>query len=77
MDQPSVHDITAYDAMMAEVDRDRQDLLVGKGHDSDHLREDVKRRGGRPQIPTKPDGGDLVPATGCRLLGSVSPRNQL
>src|SRR5471032_2383033 len=47
------HDVTAYGAMMEEVDCDPKDLLGDKGYDSDRLREDMKTRGGTAQIPTK------------------------
>jgi transposase len=47
------HDVTAYRAMMEEVDCDPKDLLGDKGYDSDDVRKDVMQRGGRAQIPTK------------------------
>jgi len=47
------HDVTAYDALMAEVDADPEQMLADKGYDSDAIRQDIKDRGGEPAIPTK------------------------
>jgi len=47
------HDVTAYPALMEEVDRDPEQMLADKGYDSDAVRQDVSERGGEPMIPTK------------------------
>jgi transposase len=47
------HDVTAYPALMQEVDDDPEQLLTDKGDDSDAIRNDIKERGGEPMIPTK------------------------
>ena len=47
------HDVTAYDALMAEVDADPAHMLADKGYDSDPVRRDIRERGGEPEIPTK------------------------
>jgi len=38
---------------MAERDSDPDVLLGDRGYDSDPIRDDVRARGGRPEIPTK------------------------
>jgi transposase len=38
---------------MAERDSDPETLLGDRGYDSDLIRDDVRSRGGRPEIPTK------------------------
>lgn len=47
------HDLTAYDDPMAERDSDPGVLLGDRGYDSDRLRQDVRDRGGQPEIPTR------------------------
>lgn len=47
------HDSTAYPDLMAERDSDPDILLGDRGYDSDPIRDDVRARGGRPEIPTK------------------------
>jgi IS5 family transposase len=47
------HDVTAYPAMMEEVDCDPKQMLTDKGYDSDAVRQDVRDRGGGPMIPSK------------------------
>jgi len=38
---------------MAEHDADPEVMLGDKGYDSDAIRDDVRARGGAPEIPTK------------------------
>ena len=38
---------------MAEHDADPEVMLADKGYDSDAIREEVRRRGGTAEIPTK------------------------
>jgi transposase len=45
--------VTAYPALMAEVDADPERMLADKGYDSDTVRKDIQDRGGEPVIPTK------------------------
>jgi transposase len=47
------HDVTAYPALMEEVDCDPERMLADKGYDSDAVRQDIGNRGGEPMIPTK------------------------
>ena len=47
------HDSTAYPDLIAERDSDPDVLLGDRGYDSDPIRDDVRARGGRPEIPTK------------------------
>jgi transposase len=47
------HDVTAYDAVMAERDSDPGVLLADKGYDSDAIRQDLRDRGTQPEIPPK------------------------
>ena len=47
------HDATAYDDLMAERDSDPATLLADRGDDSDPIREDIRARGGTPEIPTR------------------------
>jgi transposase len=47
------HDVTAYPALMQEVDDDPQQMLADKGYDSDGVRDDIEKRGGEAVIPTK------------------------
>ena len=47
------HDVTAYPALMEEVDDDPEQMLGDKGFDSDAVRHDIERRGGEAMIPTR------------------------
>ena len=47
------HDVTAYPALMAQIETDPEQRLADKGSDSDAVRRDVEARGGEPLIPTK------------------------
>jgi transposase len=46
------HDVTAYPALMEDIDHDPQQMLGDKGYDSDAVRRDIKRRGGEAVIPS-------------------------
>ena len=48
---------------MAEHDVDPEVLLADRGYDSDPIREDIRARGGTPEIPTKRN---------CRVQHSVN-----
>jgi transposase len=45
--------MTAYPALMAEVDDDPEQMLADKGYDSDAVRGDIEKRGGKAQTPSK------------------------
>jgi transposase len=47
------HDVTAFPALMQEVDCDPQQLLGDKGYDSDAVRQEIGDRGGEALIPTR------------------------
>jgi len=47
-----VHDVTAYPALMNTIDCDPQQMLGDKGYDSEALRQDIKQRGGKAEIPS-------------------------
>jgi transposase len=47
------HDVTAYPALMEEVDQDFEQMLADKGYDSDAVRNDIEERGGEALIPTR------------------------
>src|SRR6202041_832931 len=51
--QGETHDSTAFTDLMAEHDADPEVMLADKGYDSDAIREEVRARGGTPEIPTK------------------------
>ena len=46
------HDVTAYPALMNDIDRDPQQMLGDKGYDSDAVRRDIEQRGGEAVIPS-------------------------
>ena len=46
------HDVTAFPALMQEIDCDPQQLLGDKGYDSEAIRRDIKQRGGQAEIPS-------------------------
>ena len=47
------HDSTAFNDLMAENDTSPTVMLGDKGYDSDAIRDEVRARGGTPEIPTK------------------------
>jgi transposase len=47
------HDVTAYPALMGDLDDDPEQMLADKGYDSDAVREDIEKRGGEAMIPTR------------------------
>ncbi|MFT8246839.1 transposase [Roseomonas sp. BN140053] len=51
------HDSTAYAGLMDERDSDPGILLADRGYDSDAIRQDVRDRGGQPEIPPRLDRG--------------------
>src|ERR1700757_3842094 len=47
------HDVTAFPALMQEIDCDPEQMLGDKGYDSDAVRQEIADRGGEALIPTK------------------------
>ena len=47
------HDSTAFIDLMAEHDANPDGMLGDKGYDGDAIRDEVRARGGTPEIPTK------------------------
>ena len=47
------HDVTAYPALMEEVDDNPEQMLADKGYDSNAVRDDIEKRGGAAMIPTR------------------------
>ena len=47
------HDSTAFGDLMASHDTDPDVMLADKGYDSDAIRDEVRARGGTPEIPAK------------------------
>jgi transposase len=46
------HDVTAFPALMQEIDCDPKQLLGDKGYDSKSVREEIEQRGGEAAIPS-------------------------
>jgi transposase len=46
------HDVTAYPALMDDIDRDPHQMLGDKGYDSEAVRRDIEQRGGEAVIPS-------------------------
>ena len=46
------HDVTAYPALMDEIDCDPEQMLGDKGYDSEAVRRDIEQRGGEAVIPS-------------------------
>jgi transposase len=46
------HDVTAYPALMNDVDCDPEQMLGDKAYDSQAVRQDIERRGGAAVIPS-------------------------
>ena len=46
------HDITAYPALMDDIDCDPEQMLGDKGYDSEAVRRDIGQRGGEAVIPS-------------------------
>jgi transposase len=46
------HDVTAFPALMLEIDCDPEQMLGDKGYDSEAVRRDIARRGGEAAIPS-------------------------
>ena len=47
-----IHDVTAYPALMNDIDCDPEQMLGDKGYDSQAVRQDIERRGGVAVIPS-------------------------
>ena len=47
-----VHDVTAYPALMNDIDCDPEQMLGDKGYDSQAVRRDIEQRGGEAVIPS-------------------------
>ena len=46
------HDVTAFAALMQEIDCDPEQMLGDKGYDSEAVRHDIEQRGGEAAIPS-------------------------
>ena len=46
------HDVTAYPALMDDIDCDPEQMLGDKGYDSKAVRQDIEQRGGEAVIPS-------------------------
>ena len=46
------HDVTAFPALMQEIDCNPQQMLGDKGYDSEAIRRDIEQRGGEAAIPS-------------------------
>jgi transposase len=47
-----IHDVTAYPALMHDIDCNPEQMLCDKGYDSQAVRQDIERRGGAAVIPS-------------------------
>jgi transposase len=47
-----IHDVTAYPALMNDIDCDPEQMLGDKGYDSQAVRRDIEQRGGEAVIPS-------------------------
>ena len=47
-----IHDVTAYPALMNDIDCDPEKMLGDKGYDSQAVRRDIEQRGGEAVIPS-------------------------
>ena len=46
------HDVTAFPALMHEIDHDPEQMLGDNGYDSAAVRQEIEKRGGETVIPT-------------------------
>ena len=46
------HDVTAFPALMQEINCDPEQMLGDKGYDSEAVRNDIEERGGEAAIPS-------------------------
>ena len=46
------HDVTAFPALMQEIDCDPEQMRGDKGYDSQAVRRDIAQRGGKAEIPS-------------------------
>jgi transposase len=46
------HDVTAFPALMQEIDCDPDQMLGDKGYDSEAVRDEIQQRGGEAAIPS-------------------------
>lgn len=46
------HDVTAFPALMQEIDCDPEQMLGDRGYDSEAVRDDIEQRGGEAAIPS-------------------------
>jgi transposase len=46
------HDVTAFPALMQEIERDPEQMLGDRGYDSEAVRNDIEERGGEAAIPS-------------------------
>jgi IS5 family transposase len=58
------HDVTAFPALMQEIDCDPEQMLGDKGYDSEAVRSEIEQRGGEAAIPS----------TATRKIQHVTPR---
>jgi len=46
------HDVTAFPALMQEIERDPEQMLGDRGYDSEAVRNEIEERGGEAAIPS-------------------------
>jgi hypothetical protein len=46
------HDVTAYPALMNDIDCDPEQMFGDKGYDGQAVRRDIEQRGGEAAIPS-------------------------
>ena len=70
------HDVTAFPALMHELDHDPEQMLGDKGYDSAAVRQEIEKRGGEAVIPTtasrKNNEPSTKPSTPCAIGSSAS-----
>ena len=58
------HDVTAFPALMQEIDCDPEQMLGDRGYDSEAVRDDIEQRGGEAAIPpASQPGKSSTPST--------------
>ena len=74
------HDVTAYPALMDDLDCDPEQMLGDKGYDSEAIRRDIEQRGGQAVIPSLASRkiqhavDKLVPCATASNASSIAPR---
>src|SRR4029079_15707827 len=66
------HDVTAFPALMQEIERDPEQMLGDSGYDSEAVRNEIEERGGEAAIPSTANRKYSMSSTRLFMLCAIA-----